>query len=1606
MTTAGHQFKRNRAGNFAEPVAIPGAAALDLNNSRLMDLFGDARPELVTNSSSGWVVYRLTNGQWKPVSTSFPGSVNLPLIDSTAAHLDLNGDGRTDVISSTAVGLVFNKNGANGLVPIPMPPIAGDATLVPGRSGLRFADVNGDGLDDAVLLQDQALTFYLGHGDGTFDAGQRVAYPWSDVTPIDLVHLADLNRDGLIDLVRITGGNVEMYAGQPGGTFVATPRTIARPESVDSAVTVTIADVNGNGSQDVVWSSSRGMWALDLAGATSAGMLVGIDNGLGKVTQFKYDASGPLEIKDEDAGKPWIRTLPLSIPVPVQTAISPGAGEPTELTQYAVRDGFWDYDERRFGGFQTVSKIVPGVNGGDPHIEVTTYHLGLASLRELRGEPLSVRVYAGTTLVRATSNTYVAGAIDGLPDDKLLRKPERMETRVLEYEGLPAGQSLATVTDYTFDGQGNVIAEARQGRTDLTGDELTITRTYASNDALWVRNVLVSEEHRKPDGSVVSAKQYFYGDENTTLPLGQVGKGWQREVQAWVAYNSESARWVTQSQSSYDAVGNVTSSLEAGVQRAIQYDQNGLHPVRETAGDATTHLTWLLRWDNVLGKPLELTDPSGNRAQVSYDALGRPTAVAYNGAAPHLIYNYNWVAPRPTTTTFTFDGAPAQLGPFGGWQPASGWRQEATVSDGAGNPLFKATRLDTSRWIIEGWRTRDERGRVVTMTAPFYYDGSDLPIAPDATAAVQRLSYDALDRLIDQDTPTGGHKRTSYAAYTQVESVSDLAPITRRFDGAGRIFHSERNIGGTLEGVDAQYDVDDRITALTLQGNVTHAFSYDSLGRLRHGSDPDIGARDQIFDDGNHVIGRSNGAGQTVAFAWDALGRVVRTQSGTDAPYIYHYDQPKAGSASSNTAARLAWVEEPSGEVVFSYDSAGHQTLIHRVIEGNVAEQTSNVSLSGLVLGLAFDDGLAVPFAYDAAGREIAAGDYWRAGNLDAAGRVLDERYGNGALQHYEVDASGQITRVQVQPSSGAAALYDVRLTRTPGGFISAIIDQDGVGLDHSATLGYDGAGRLTDALLGSGASQYHFQYGYDGLQNMVSRLATGPRDLGILVGNYRYGENGAGPRQLTSVQSPTGALASFSYDGAGRQVSAGAEVMRYSGLDQLIGVDRQGASVARYSYGYDNLRTASHDGAGNVQYWFTDNLVVRNGVREHYVHVGDRVVARVVAATASAAGGKLMWAPLLLLGLLLVPGRRRLRGVMATLTLTAFTQTACHAPLASSRASVTTTPVVTYFHTGVSAGPALFTTQTGTLAEERRFEPFGQPIDADGAQAVAGSVNLGWEPTNSLNKETDVGTGLSYHGERWMQPTTARWLTPDPPVKAPDPKFMQAPWKLHPYQYVNQNPIAFWDPDGRDAVDRVVAVAKSYPALAPVARALTQMRADAKTDTTVRVPGMSAAEGNAALVDATANAVIMLAKASRSLQRWDASDQAASRTWFGDATEETRQMMIQRVNREIVAISHMKLSNFHADPPDMHSRYAAIDRYDRTFQIQIGNLFKGAPVVGTDSRAGTLVHELSHSEIIGATTDHGKTYGEENAKNLANTDPEAAKSNADNFEYFVEHSP
>ncbi len=73
-------------------------------------------------------------------------------------------------------------------------------------------------------------------------------------------------------------------------------------------------------------------------------------------------------------------------------------------------------------------------------------------------------------------------------------------------------------------------------------------------------------------------------------------------------------------------------------------------------------------------------------------------------------------------------------------------------------------------------------------------------------------------------------------------------------------------------------------------------------------------------------------------------------------------------------------------------------------------------------------------------------------------------------------------------------------------------------------------------------------------------------------------------------------------------------------------------------------------------------------------------------------------------------------------------------------------------------------------------------------------------------------------------------------------------------------------------------------------------------------------------------------------------------------------------------------------------------------YEIFVCKVFWTAPLAGTDSRGGTLIHEMSHFNVTAGTDDH--VYGQTAAKNLASTDPASALDNADNHEYFAENNP
>jgi Lysine-specific metallo-endopeptidase len=95
----------------------------------------------------------------------------------------------------------------------------------------------------------------------------------------------------------------------------------------------------------------------------------------------------------------------------------------------------------------------------------------------------------------------------------------------------------------------------------------------------------------------------------------------------------------------------------------------------------------------------------------------------------------------------------------------------------------------------------------------------------------------------------------------------------------------------------------------------------------------------------------------------------------------------------------------------------------------------------------------------------------------------------------------------------------------------------------------------------------------------------------------------------------------------------------------------------------------------------------------------------------------------------------------------------------------------------------------------------------------------------------------------------------------------------------------------------------------------------------------------------------------------------------------------------------HMK--EYALNDGEKRSTYAYVDPDEADHNIYLGGAFWKASTKGYNSKAGTIIHELSHR--VHGTDDH--EYGKADAKRIAKEDPALATTNADNYEYLAEAS-
>jgi hypothetical protein len=227
--------------------AAGGVAVADLN--------GDGKPDLlVVNGGSLSVLLGNGDGTFQTAVT-YPFTGGGYIYSFAAA--DVNGDGTLDILilvqnlGINSISMFLGNSDGTFQPPVSLFP---DFALY----SVALADVNGDGKPDLLMTDEEAeVAVALGNGDGTF----RSAVPFASGGEVPRrVTVADLNGDGKADLVVANSGgslrnNIAVLLGNGDGSFQSA--ISFDPGSADPWA-LTVADVNGDGKPDILFTSPYG----------------------------------------------------------------------------------------------------------------------------------------------------------------------------------------------------------------------------------------------------------------------------------------------------------------------------------------------------------------------------------------------------------------------------------------------------------------------------------------------------------------------------------------------------------------------------------------------------------------------------------------------------------------------------------------------------------------------------------------------------------------------------------------------------------------------------------------------------------------------------------------------------------------------------------------------------------------------------------------------------------------------------------------------------------------------------------------------------------------------------------------------------------------------------------------------------------------------------------------------------------------------------------------------------------------------------------------------------------------------------------------------------
>ncbi len=854
---------------------------------RFIDFNGDGFTDIVRgdggtrkswqNSMKGWVL----NSTWNLPSDAHPVDRDSSIFERGVRFVDFNKDGRVDILSATDDwNRAWVNNGSGWTLDNSWNvPSAARFIIFPSGvdEGVRIEDVNGDNLPDLIKGKgNNNRTTWLNNGtnwiiDSSWTLPNGVFFV--NLSGIDEgIRLADINGDGLIDILRGNAGNESTWVNNGSGWTLDNSWNVPeRANFVSSYGTnkgVRIVDINGDGLVDLMDGGS-GTPITYINKAKKAYLLKNITNNLGGINGIDYLES----TKFDNTGQDDISDIGFNIWI-VNTLFKENGMNNTQninfTTHYQYKDGLYDYGDRDFRGFNKIDEIIQ-------NISIITHMFNQSD--SLKGQEYKTDIYdTNSKLYHSTERKFNVENNGGYYTIEIIKEIE------LLYDGSYEAP-FVTETEYGYDDYGNIKVINNLGDNSTQGDERYEYLDYVYNTTAWIvekpkkYTVYKSDNFTKIRETLYRYDNINYGDS----PI----KGDITRDEQW--FNTDNSN-IT-SEYSYDSHGNLIKETNP---RGFNITYNyGMIDLTNTFIDRIInqkgHITNYL-YDLGTGNLLSETDSNGFIKNYTYDNFGRiqKEIQPYDNSlypTKEYIYNLDGFAPESVLIKLREKN------------DTNNTLDTYYFYDGLANLIqIKSEAENQKQSVVDFYYDVDKR--VIKQNNPYFVTTKENYSEPNVSINFIGYKYDVLSRTTKVKNQDGTERNITFnrEEITYVDEKANKKIYS--LDAYDRIVKVIEYVGNNYFITNYEYNTVDNLLQINNSNKIITRFIYDSIGRKISQENIDSGNWSYVYDKNNNLVNQTNAKGINVSLEYDELDRLVKktTSEGT---IEYKYDKMINGTISS-----------------------------------------------------------------------------------------------------------------------------------------------------------------------------------------------------------------------------------------------------------------------------------------------------------------------------------------------------------------------------------------------------------------------------------------------------------------------------------------------------------------------------------------------------------------------------------------------------------------------------------------------------------------------------------------------------------------------------------